>query len=136
MMPQTPPKAVAVEVVATQPTDADDAMMAGLGRAAGRDMAPIVYLVTVRLETIPAATSSGWALYVDDFRVPKYWQYKDGIYFKVYDPEFLADHAGGQLRFSPNGTDFIDTGLTLAPPNVVSSPTDTQDLPPQSDILS
>ena len=134
-MPQTPPKAVAVEVVATQPTDADDAMMASLGRAAGRDMAPIVYLVTVRLETIPAATSSGWALYVDDFRVPKYWQYKDGIYFKVYDPGFLADHDGGQLRFPPNGTDFIDTGLTLTTPNVVSSSTDTQDLPPQSDIL-
>jgi hypothetical protein len=135
MMPQTPPKAVAVEVVATQPTDADDAVMAGLSRAAGRDMAPIVYLVTVRLETIPAATSSGWALYVNHFRVPKYWQYKDGIYFKVYDPEFFADHAGEQLRFSPNGTEFIETGLTLTAPDVVLSPTDTDELPQQSDIL-
>jgi hypothetical protein len=53
---------------------------------------------------------------VDDLRIPKYWAYKKGIYFKVFDPQFFAEHKGGKLRFSQNGTDFTDTGLKLAAP--------------------
>jgi hypothetical protein len=135
-MPQTPPQAIAVEVVATRPTDADNALIARLSQAAGRDMAPVAYFVKIRLQDIPPATSSGWALYVNDFRVPKYWQYKDGIYFKVYDPQFFADHAGEPLCFSSNGTDFIETGLTLVTADVVTPQTDARDLPRQSDVLN
>jgi hypothetical protein len=135
-MSQTPPQAVGVDVVATQPTDGDDALIARLSQAAGRDIAPVAYLVKVRLQTMPPATSSGWALYVNDFRVPKYWQYKDGIYFKVFDPQFFTDHVGESLRFSSNGTEFIETGLTLATPDVVPSPTDARDLPRLNDVLN
>lgn len=135
-MPSTPPRAVAVEAVASQPTDADDAAIARLSQAAGRDVTPVAYLVKIRLETVPAATSSGWALYVDNFRIPKYWEYKDGIYFKVYDPQFFRDHAGEALRFSPDGTEFIETGLVLTSPDVLpSAVTETPDLPQQRDIL-
>ena len=135
-MPSTPPRAVAVEAVASQPTDADDAAIARLSQAAGRDMTPVAYLVKIRLETVPAATSSGWALYVGDFRIPKYWEYKDGIYFKVYDPQFFRDHAGGALRFSPDGTEFIETGLVLTSPDVLpSAVTEMPNLPQQRDIL-
>ena len=136
MMPSTPPHAVAVEVVATQPTDADDALIARLSHAADRDIAPVAYLVKVRLQSMPPATSSGWALYISDFRVPKYWQYEAGIYFKVYEPTFFTDHAGEPLRFSPDGTDFIETGLTLAGPDVVPSRAEARDLPRQSDVLN
>jgi hypothetical protein len=135
-MPPTPPQAVAVEVVATQPTDADDATIARLNQAADRELAPVAYLVKIRLQTIPPATSSGWALYVNDFRIPKYWQYTDGIYFKVYDPQFFSDHAGEPLRFTPNGTDFIETGLTLATPDVVPAGTKARHLPRQSELLT
>jgi hypothetical protein len=136
MMPLTPPHAIAVDVVATQPTDADAALIARLDPTVRRDAAPATYLVLVRLQTMPPATSSGWALYVNDFRIPKYWQYKDGIYFKVYDPQFLADHAGEQLRFSLNGIEFIETGLTLSAPNIVRSPTKALQLPRQDDVLN
>ena len=34
-----------------------------------------------------------------DTRVPKYWEYAGGIYFKVLDEEFLAAHQGERLRF-------------------------------------
>ena len=135
-MPPTPPQAVSVVVVASQPTDVDNAAIARLSHAAGREVPPVAYLVKIRLQTVPEATSTGWALYVGDFRIPKYWEYKDGIYFKVYDPQFFRDHAGGALRFSPDGTEFIETGLVLASPAILpSAATETPDLPQQRDIL-
>lgn len=134
-MPPTPPNAIAVDVLATQPTDADNTVIARLSEA-GRDVTPAAYLVRIELDTVPEPTSTGWALYIDDFRVPKYWEYKDGIYFKVYESQFFADHAGGTLRFSSDGTTFIETGLTLSQPDVMASPSaDSNDLPQQREIL-
>jgi hypothetical protein len=135
-MALTPPQAIAVEVVATQPTEADNAVIARLSPVVRRDAAPAAYLIKIQLETMPPATSSGWALYINEFRIPKYWQYKDGIYFKVYDPQFLADHDGEPLRFSANGTEFVETGLTLTAPEIVSSAMQASELPPQEDALS
>ncbi|MGH8581409.1 MAG: hypothetical protein ACREWG_01195 [Gammaproteobacteria bacterium] len=132
MQPLTPPKAVAVEVVAAQPTDADSAAIAHLSARDGKLLPQATYLVKVRFEIMPQATSQGWALYVNDFRIPKYWAYKDGIYFKVFDPKFFQDHQGQSLRFSQNGTDFTDTGLKLAAPHSCAQATK---LPPQDDVL-
>jgi hypothetical protein len=133
----TPPHAVAVEVVAARPAGADEAAIAHLRRTTDHDIPPVAHLVLVRLEAIPPATSSGYALYVGNFRVPKYWQYRDGIYFKVYDPQFFAEHAGEPLRFSANGMEFIETGLALTIPDLTAaSGPDAGDLPEQSDILS
>ena len=73
-MPSTPPRAVAVEASASQPTDADNAAITRLSQATGRDLLPVAYLVKIQLETVPEATSSGWALYVGNFRIPKYWE--------------------------------------------------------------
>jgi hypothetical protein len=115
MPPATPkpPKAASVDVVATQPTDADSAAIAHLSARDRKSLPQVTYLVKIRLETIPEATGEGWALYVNDFRIPKYWAHKDGIYFKVFDPQFFQDHKGQRLRFSQNGTDFTNTGLKL-----------------------
>jgi hypothetical protein len=136
-MPQpTPPKVIGVEVVAAQPTEADRAAIAHLSAQANKPLPQVAYIVKIRLETIPPATSHGWALYVDDFRIPKYWEYKDGIYFKVFDQQFLADHEGEPLRFSPNGSEFIDTGMKLAAPTSKRSRGETKGLPLQSEVLS
>lgn len=113
MKPSKPPRVIGVEVVATQPTEADEAAIAYLSEQAGKPLPQVTYLVKVRLKEIPPATSHGWALYLDDFRVPKYWEYKHGIYFKVFNPQFIEDLKGASLRFSPNGTDFIDTRVKL-----------------------
>jgi hypothetical protein len=130
-----PPNAVAVDVVATQPTDADRAAISYLGTTTDELIPPITYLVMVRLDPIPPATSMGWALYLDDFRVPKYWEYKDGVYFKVYGPQFFRDHQGKRLRFSANHTEFIDTGLVLDQATVAALPTDAAELPRQEEVL-
>ncbi len=136
MQRSSPPKAVAVEIVPTQPTAADTAAIAHLSARDSKSLPGVTYLVTVRLATVPQPTSHGWALYVNDFRIPKYWAYKGGIYFKVFDREFLEAHHGQPLRFSPNGTDFIDTGVKLPlHPGAQSQAGRLTDLPLQDDVL-
>jgi hypothetical protein len=133
------PKAVAVEVVATQPTNADRAAIAHLSTRDGMALAPVAYVVKVRLKSMPPITSRGWALYVDDLRIPKYWQHREGIYFKVFDPQFFLDHQGGRLRFSQDGSDFVDTGLRLSRPASRAkkgSRRAAAKLPLQADVLS
>ena len=117
MHPSTPPQVTAVEVVAAQPTEADRATIAQLNRESGRALPEVAYLVKLRFKTMPPVTSQGWALYVGSLRIPKYWGYRHGIYFKVFDPQFLADHKGKKLRFSQNATDFIDTDMELTAPS-------------------
>lgn len=116
MQPQKPPKIATVEVVAAQPTQADSAAIAHLSAQTNRSLPQLVYVVKVELSIKPPVTSMAWALYVNDVLIPKYWEYKDGIYFTVIDPQFFADHKGKRLRFSQNGVDFYDTGTKLPGP--------------------
>jgi hypothetical protein len=135
MKPPTPPKIVAVEIVAAQPTEADKAAIAHLSIQANRPLPQAAYLVKVRLKEVPPATSHGWALYLGDFRIPKYWEYKEGIYFKVFDPQFFADHEGASLRFSLGGTAFTDSRIKLPASSAVKSAGDAKKLPVQQDLL-
>jgi hypothetical protein len=116
MQPPEPPKITAVEVMAAQPAEADSAAIAHLSAASNRSLPQVVYVVKVRLKSKPPATSMAWALYVNDVLIPKYWEYKEGIYFTVLDPQFFADHKGQRLRFSQNGVDFHDTGVKVPAP--------------------
>jgi hypothetical protein len=131
------PKAVAIEVVAARPSEADRATIAHIKTQERRPLRDEVYLVKVRLEALPPATGIGWALYLNDYRVPKYWAYNQGVYFKVHDPQFLAEHDGQSLRFSTNGTDFVDTGLKLekTKPVVDAAALGARPLPEQADAL-
>ena len=137
MTPPTPPKVVAVEVIAAQPTDADRGVLAHLSARAGTPLPEVAYLVKVAFEEMPPVTSQGWALYVDDQRIPKYWAYKGGIYFKVFDPNFLAEHNGQPLRFSLDGVHFIDTGKKLMnlKPKAQRAAQAAADLPLQAEVL-
>src|SRR5262245_15241878 len=110
MQPPKPPKITAVEVIAAQPTEAESAAIAHLSAELSRSLPQIVNVVKVRLKTKPPATSMGWGLYVNDVLIPKYWEYNDGVYFTVLDPQFFADHKRKRLRFSQNGVDFYDSG--------------------------
>jgi hypothetical protein len=118
MQPPKPPKITAVEVIPAQPTEADSAAIAHLSAELNRSLPQVVNVVKVRLKTKPPATSIGWALYVNDVLIPKYWEYNDGIYFTVLDPQFFADYKGKRLRFSQNGVDFYDAGIKLPGPAV------------------
>lgn len=130
MQQSKPPKAISVEVATVKPTNADSAIIKQLNASQNKSLPEVAYVVQIRLESIPPAVSHGWALYVNDLRIPKYWEYKEGIYFKVFDPQFFEDHKGQPLRFSENETDFIDTGLELEAPRCDSPVREltTQDL--------
>jgi len=125
-----PPKIAAVEIVAAQPSEVDRAAVAHMGATAPK----AVYVVKVKLQAKPPVTSMAWALYIDDERIPKYWEYTDGIYFTVPDSQFFSRHKGKQLRFSRNGTDFFDTGVKLAPAPSVAHGSAAR-LPLQADVL-
>src|SRR5262245_11981947 len=116
MKPAAPPKAVAVEVVAAQPSPADKALVSRLRREEDKPLPGEAYIVRIALKEPLEIASRGWALYVDELRIPKYWQYDGGVYFKVFDPGFFAEHKGGKLRFTEDGTRFTDTGLRLPAP--------------------
>jgi hypothetical protein len=78
---------------------------------------------------------------VNDVLIPKYWEYEEGIYFTVLDPQFFADHKGKRFRFSQNRVDFHDTGMKLAAPAAPSkskgkaAKSKTAGLPLQADVL-
>ena len=144
MQPPKPPKVTAVEAIAAQPTEADSAAITHLSAELNRALPQVVYVVKVRLKTKPPATSMAWALYVNDVLIPKYWEYEEGIYFTVLDPQFFADHKGKRLRFSQNGVDFHDTGMKLPAPTAPAVATKskgkaakskTTRLPLQTDVL-
>jgi hypothetical protein len=137
MQPPKPPNITGLEVIAAQPTEAESAAIAHLSAKANKSLPHVAYVVKVRLKTKPPVTSMAWALYVNDVLIPQYWEYKDGIYFTVLDPQFFADHKGKRLRFSQNGTDFYDTGMELAPPPtaVSKSKGKAARLPLQADVL-
>ena len=111
-LPQ-PPKIAAVDVVPTQPSQGDAMALTHLSASADAAPPEVAYVVKVKLKSKPPVTSLGWALYVDDVRIPKYWEYEDGIYFTVTDPNFFAEHKGERLRFSHDGAEFHDTGVKL-----------------------
>jgi hypothetical protein len=131
------PKAVAVEVVAARPTETDRATITYMSAQLNRPIRDEVYLVKVRLEAMPPATGLAWALYLDDYRVPKYFAYKEGVYFKVHDAQFLAEHDGQSLRFSLDGAQFVDTGLKLENTRAVveAAARATTPLPEQTEAL-
>jgi hypothetical protein len=141
MQPPGPPKVTAVEVVAARPTEADSAAIAHLSALADKSLPQVAYVVKVHLKSKPPATSMAWALYVNDVLIPKYWEYKDGIYFTVLDPEFFAEYRGKRLRFSQNGVDFYDTGMKLAAPTKPAAASKSKSkgkaarLPLQADVL-
>ena len=138
MQPPAPPKITSVEVVAAQPTEADRAAIAQLSAEAKKPLPEVVYVVKVQIKSKPPATSMAWALYVNDVLIPKYWEYKDGIYFTVLDPQFFSDYKGKRLRFSMNGIDFHNTGMRLAAPPAVAASTakgKAAPLPLQADVL-
>jgi hypothetical protein len=137
-MPSAPPKAISAQVVATQPTAADKPMLASLSSELNRSLPASAFIVKIKLDKVPEPTGAGWALYVGDTRIPKYWEYPGGIYFKVLDDTFLAEHRGKPLRFSQDDRTFVKTGVKLPGPES-PGPTDSRrarGLPLQSEVLN
>jgi hypothetical protein len=137
-MPSAPPKVVSAQVVATQPTDADRPMLASLSSELDRRLPASAFIVKIRLDKVPEPTGAGWALYVGDTRIPKYWEYSGGIYFRVLDDTFLAQHQGKPLRFSQDDRTFVKTGVNLPGPDAPrpTAAKGARRLPLQSEVLN
>lgn len=137
MIELKPPKVTAVEVHATQPTDGDRSTLARLAERSAEPLPDVVYVVKIAFESMPPVTSEGWALYVGEERIPKYWAYKGGIYFKVFDSDFLANHNGEAVRFSLDGATFVETGKKLInlKAKALQAAKAAVNLPTQTDVL-
>ncbi len=121
MQPPKPPNIAGIEVVPAQPDQADSMALTHLSALPDGTLPQVAYVVKVKLKSKPPVTSLAWGLYVKDVRIPKYWEYEDGIYFTVIDPEFFSEHKGERLRFSHDGVEFHDSGMKL--PGVSASTT-------------
>jgi hypothetical protein len=107
------PTVATVEVIPTQPKPADLKNIEHIAATEGVSLDQVAYVVKITFESMPPVSSQGIELYLDDYRVRKYWGFQGGIYFKVYNPRFFAKHGGKQIRFCLAGEQCQDTGFRL-----------------------
>ena len=133
------PAVSAVEVVATQPTEADLRSLENMRLTKDSQIRNVTYIIKLELENLPEISSLGFNVYVGEFRVRKYSGCRGGIYFKIYDPRFFSEHAGENIRFSIDGITFQDSGQRLPAVDDMSSLTlvesDLSSLPTQEQVL-
>lgn len=133
------PEVSAVEIVATQPTEADLRSIENMRLTEDSQIRNVTYIIKLDLENIPEISSLGFNVYVGEFRVRKYSGCRGGIYFKIYDPLFFSEHAGQNIRFSIDGITFQDSGQRLPEVDDMSSrslaDSDLGSLPTQKQVL-
>jgi hypothetical protein len=109
----TSPKVSSVQVVPVQPEPADEARIAFLRADRNLPLEDVLYLVKVYLEEELPVEGEGYALYVGDEWIQKYSDFNGGIFFNVYDPRFVEEHAGQTIRFTQDHESFVETGVQL-----------------------
>lgn len=134
------PEITNVEVIPTQPKPADVRSIEYIQTTNNITLDNVTYIVKISLKNPLPVTSQGFTLFLDNYRVSKYFQFPGGIYFKVYDPNFLTERAGNKLLFSIPGVGVRDTGYQL-PDNSTSlvetiGTRSTSILPTQEEVLS
>src|SRR4051812_42507056 len=92
------PEVDAVRVVAAEPDRADRRALSHLRSAKARPIDDVVYIVKIYTKRKIASAGRGFALYVGDVPIPKYWRFAGGIYFTAHDPDFVAGLAGKEIR--------------------------------------
>lgn len=131
------PRVLAVDLIAAQSKSADRERIRYTSRSESiSDDA--VYIVRIQLEAALPTTSRGLFLFVGQERIERYMQFSGGIYFKIYDPAFLDEHAGEPLYFSEDGETMIDTGWSLPAQQVAADSSgfaSDAGLPTQEEVL-
>jgi hypothetical protein len=109
--------------------------------AALAEAEPASALVKLYLQTPLPTDGMGIELYVNDQLIRRYSTFKNGIYFKVNDPQKLSNLRGGEVRFHRPGTDeFLDTGVTIPDAEDTEDPAALRaggavELPSQEEVL-
>lgn len=113
MIPITYPEITRVEVVATQPVPADIRSIQYIQSNEHITLNEVTYLVKINLSHPPLITSRSLSIYIDDYQIRRYSSFPGGIYFKIFNPRFLEEHAGEKILFSIDGVTMHDSGYQL-----------------------
>lgn len=105
----------------------------------GAEVAEVSYIVKLYTEAPPVDDSLGVELYVGNQQIRQYSRFKNGIYFKINDPQQLSSLQGEEVRFRRPGADeFINTGVRLPAEETIERSLRTADmsqLPTQAEVL-
>ncbi len=127
-----------IQLLPTRPEVADLRKIQHYAAASGSEMEEVSYLVKLYTGDSLPQNSLGVELYVGDRLIRQYFQFKNGIYFKVNDPQQLAALQGQEIRFRRRGEEeFIPTGIRVpeAADRPLRAPNLTE-LPTQAEALS
>ena len=101
-----------IQLLVARPEEADLRKIQHYAAERGADTEEVSYLVKLYIKTPLVQDSMGVELYVGDQPIRRYSQFKNGIYFKVNDPQKLSSLRGREVRFRRPGTDeLISTGV-------------------------
>lgn len=139
------PQVTSVEVVATQPEIVDMRNISYIQERDNSNYPELVYMIKIYMDNQPSISDLGFDLYLNDYRVKKYGRFPRGIYLKIWNPHFLSQHGGAEVRFSRDGNTFHGSGHKLPdrPSNLAPSLSlfstqsveESQDLPTQEQVL-
>lgn len=104
-------KALSINIVPAAPSDWDMENINLINEQEGTNKSGTVFLVEIDLEGDIPATATAVDLYLNEYKVRKYYQTTGGIGFKVYNPRFLLKHSNKNIRFVINNDEVIETGL-------------------------
>ena len=103
-----------IQLLLARPEEADLRKIRHYAAARGVEAEEVSYIVKLYMETSPVHDTMGMELYVGDQPIHRYFQFKNGIYFKVNDPQELFSLRGREVRFRRPGMDeFISTGIRV-----------------------
>lgn len=128
-----------IQLLPVRPEVADLRKIQHYAAATGAEMEEVSYLVKLYTGNFLPQDSLGVELYVGDRLIRQYFQFKNGIYFKVNDPQQLEALRGQEVCFRRRGEEErVHTGIRV-PEIEVASPLrapNLQGLPTQADALN
>ena len=127
-----------VQLLLARPEAADLRKIRHYATARNAPVEEVSYIVKLYIQTSPIHNNMGVELYVGDQQIRQYFQFKNGIYFKVNDLQQLSTLQGEEVRFhQPGSNEFIDTGVRLPAGDIERSSrtADFTQLPTQEEVL-
>lgn len=128
-----------IQLLLARPEVADLRKIHHYAAERGADLEEVSYIVKLYTQTPPVYNNMGVELYVGDRQIRQYSQFKNGIYFKVNDPQQLSTLQGQEVRFHRPGADeFINTGVRLPAEETINRSlrsADVSQLPTQEEVL-
>jgi hypothetical protein len=128
-----------IQVLPARPEAADLRKIRHYAAQRGTALAEVSYIIKLYTQSPPVYNSLGVELYVGNQQIRQYAQFKNGIYFKLNDPQQLAALQGQEVRFRrPGAGDFMNTGVRFPAGETINRhvrAADMSQLPTQAELL-